>query len=233
MTVKRTYAGGRKILVVDDHASSGRHAATALSQCTGQVQWVKTASEALLASLSWLPDTIFMDLHLPDAGGLEVIRRIRSNWPADKPEPTIVVVTADVSPGNRKQLAQLKVSHVLLKPVPGEQLRAVAELTGRSGIQEPRSGEIQSEFRALFRDELEQRLPGLDSGLSKLDYKSVTAVLHQLIASAAFSGESRLEQSLRSLDTVCRQSGAPGEIARRYYEFLESAQEFMSRKKSK
>jgi len=232
MTVKRICAGGRRILVVDDHDGSGRHAAAALKECTGQVQWVKTASEALLASLSWLPDTIFMDLHLPDAGGLEVIRRIRADWPMDKPEPSIVVVTGDVSPGNRKQLAQLKVDHVLVKPVPGEQLRAIAGLTSNGGIQESRSGEVLTELKALFRDELEKRLPELDLGLSRLDYKAVTTVLHQLIASAAFSGEFRLEQNLRSLNTVCRQSDAPGEIARHYYQFLESAQEFMSREKS-
>jgi hypothetical protein len=81
----------------------------------------------------------------------------------------------------------------------------------------------------MFRSELEQRLPELDSSLCALNSQAAAAILHQLIASAAMCLESRLESGLRSLDSACRRGAQPGEIARRYHAMLEFAREFIAR----
>lgn len=230
MIIKREYAGHKRTLVVDDHTISGSYAVAALSQCPGQVRWVKTASAALSTSLSWHPHIICMDLHLPDTSGLEVISQILAEWPDDRPEPEIIVMTGDGSSLARENLALLRIDHLLVKPVSGEQLREVTGLGDISGISEPQTGEARFELQALFRDELNHRMLELDSGLSELNRKTVAGILHQLIASAAMSGESRVELSLRSLDAVYRRGGAPGDVARCYHDFLESAREFILRR---
>jgi len=221
MTHKRGNGAGRT-LVVDDHAISGRHAVTALGQCHGEVRRAGSATEALKLALSWYPHIICMDLHLPDIDGVALIRKIRENWPADRPQPRMVVLTGDGGAMRRKDIAALQVDHVLIKPVTGNQLRQV---TGHrdTGTDEPCTDEGWSELQVLFRAELEQRLPELDKSLASLDRNETAWILHQLIASAAICRETRLETSLRLLDTLCRQSASPVAIGRCYHELLESA----------
>jgi CheY-like chemotaxis protein len=228
LTLKPEY-GERRTLVVDDHAISGCHAVAALSRCPGRVRWAKTASEALNMALSWCPHIIFMDLNLPGTNGLDVCSQILAAWPVNSPVPKIIVLTGDESGVARDDLAVLKIDHLLVKPVSGRQLRDVAGLVDVGEINEPRNVTANVELPALFRDELRHRLPELDSSLSMLDRKKVAGILHQLIASAAMSGESRLESTLRALDAACRQDGTPVDIARGYQAFLKSAHEFISR----
>ncbi len=215
-------SGETRTLVVDDHAISGRHIVSVLSQCPGQVRRAGSASEALKLTFSWYPQIICMDLHLPDIGGVAVIRKIRANWPVDRPAPRIVVLTGDAKAIDREDVTSLHVDHVLVKPITGRQLRQVIGHPDTSGSGKPETGEDRSEMQALFRAELDQRLPELDKSLSLLDRRAVAGILHQLIASAAMTRETRLESSLRSLDTLCRQGGSPIAMARSYHELLES-----------
>jgi CheY-like chemotaxis protein len=221
--------GQRRILVVDDHAISGHHAVTALSLCPGKVRWSKTATAALELALDWLPHLIFMDLHLQNSNGLELLNRIREKWPAHRPGPKIIVTTGDDSVQARSDLAALNIEHWLLKPVSGQQLRTAAGLAHSSEIGESRTGKRHEELPVLFRAELRQRLPELDSCLSEPGRRKAVTILHQLIASAAMCGESRLESSLRILDKVCRHEEIHGDVAMCYHAFLETAREFMSR----
>jgi CheY-like chemotaxis protein len=170
-----------------------------------------------------------MDLNLPGTNGLDVCSQILAAWPVNSPVPKIIVLTGDESGVARDDLAVLKIDHLLVKPVSGRQLRDVAGLVDVGEINEPRNVTANVELPALFRDELRHRLPELDSSLSMLDRKKVAGILHQLIASAAMSGESRLESTLRALDAACRQDGTPVDIARGYQAFLKSAHEFISR----
>lgn len=228
MTLEPQY-GQLRILVVDDHAISACHAVAALSQCPGKVRWSKTASGALELALHWYPHLIFMDLHLQNTNGLDLLGRIREGWPVDRPGPKIIVTTGDESVQARGDLASLKIDHILLKPVSGQQLRAAASLASTSEVNESQAGTSRAELRALFRDELRERLPELDSCLSVPTRKKAVAILHQLIASAAMCGESRLESALRTLDAVCRQQEIPGDVALYYHALLETAREFISR----
>jgi len=221
--------GQLRILVVDDHAISARHAVAVLSRSAGEVRWSNTASGALELTMSWHPHLIFMDLHLHRANGLDLLGRIREQWPADRPEPKIIVLTADKSVQAGRDFAAFRVDHLLLKPVSGQQLRKAAGLGLTLEINESQSADSGASLPALFRDELEQRLPELDFCLSVPERKKACAILHQLIASAAMCGETRLESALRTLDKMCRQDEMSGEVAVCYHAFLETAQEFIAR----
>ncbi len=229
MTLKRQHVRPGKILVVDDHSISGQHAVAALSRCTGEVRWVKTATTAVETALAWRPHIIFTDRHLPDMDGFELLDRIRAEWPADAALPKIVVMTGDGSGLEGAASEALNIEHVLIKPVSGQAIRAAAGLAASSEIREPPAIGTGADLKTMFRDELVQRLPELDSSLSGLDGRATAAILHQLIASAAMCHESRLESGLRSLDTACRRQNSPGDIARRYHLMLEFAREFIAR----
>jgi CheY-like chemotaxis protein len=229
MTLKPEHDRLTKMLVVDDHTISGQHALAALRQCPGEVRWVSTASAAVETALCWHPHIIFMDRHLPGSDGLELLDRIQAEWPSDRSLPKFVVMTGDGSALAAAAIEATQVAHVLVKPVSGRKIRAAAGLAVSREIKESTAAGTGVELRAMFRSELEQRLPELDSSLCVLNSEAAAGILHQLIASAAMCLESRLESSLRSLDAACRQGAQPGEIARRYHVMLEFAREFIAR----
>ena len=184
-------SGALRILVVDDHDISSRSAAAALRQSAGSIKRAQTAREALATALTWLPDLICMDLHLPDISGLEVIRRIRLAWPPERSQPRIIVLTGDDSGLKQSDLAGLNIERLLVKPVSGHELREAARLQPNNHINEAGAYGHKLELEILFREELEQRLPELDRLISNFDRGPAAGILHQLIASSAMCNERR------------------------------------------
>jgi CheY-like chemotaxis protein/HPt (histidine-containing phosphotransfer) domain-containing protein len=80
-------------------------------------------------------DIVLMDRHLPDIDGIESARRIRSAEFARTPprRTPIIAVTADASPGHRKECLAAGMDGFLTKPLDLDQLRAaIADVTSRT-----------------------------------------------------------------------------------------------------
>lgn len=222
-----TLQGGCKILIADDHRISTRHAQAALENPRTQIRTAHSATETLSLSALWLPHIICIDLHLDGHEGTDVIKKIRSEWPESQPEPRIIVITGDRGGLSTKVMESLKIEKVLVKPVSGKQLRLY---TGLSDLDKPESAHEtmpEMQMRNLFLEELGQRLPELDQSVAQLQLVETTAILHQLIASAAICGESGFAADLRLLNARCRKNGALDEIAFAYRAVLESAQKLI------
>lgn len=82
----------RKILVIDDDESNLAVLHALLAQSGHEVQGAPGGASGL-ASVEDEPDfdLIFVDIHLPDIGGIEVIRQLRRKLP----ETVIVAATID------------------------------------------------------------------------------------------------------------------------------------------
>lgn len=80
------------VLVVDDHRVFAQTLAAALSAAADLkvVGVATTATEALEQAAATQPDVALIDLGLPDFGGIELARRLRS----DSPGTRVVVLTA-------------------------------------------------------------------------------------------------------------------------------------------
>ena len=228
MTIQ-SYSGENRTLVVDDHDISCRVAVAALRQSTGAVKLARNAREALATALTWYPDLICMDIHLPDINGLEVIRRIRLAWPAERPPPRVIILTGDDSGLKQSDLTALNIDALLVKPVSGQQLREAARLDRNNRVNESDARGHSLELRNLLREELVRLLPELDQCISNFDCIRATRILHQIIASSAICNERKLESGLRKLDTACRRDDSTADLARAYYALLESAHEFLYR----
>ena len=218
-----------RTLVVDDHNISSRFAVAALRQLAGTVKLAPNGKEALATALTWYPELICMDIHLPDINGLDVIRQLRLAWPPDRPPPRIIILTGDDSGLKPCDLAVLNIDGLLVKPVSGQQLREAARLHRTICVPEPDPPEHNPEIRKLFREELELRLPELDQCISDFDYTRAARILHQLIASSAMCNERKLESTLRELDASCRRDDSTADLARVYFSLIESAREFLYR----
>jgi two-component system, OmpR family, KDP operon response regulator KdpE len=82
---------GDRVLVVDDEPSILRVVAANLRARGYEALTVATGKAALTVIESQQPDCIVLDLGLPDIGGLEVLRRLRS-W---TPTPVVVLTAVD------------------------------------------------------------------------------------------------------------------------------------------
>jgi len=141
------------LIVEDDFRVARLHAeiVEALEGFT-VVATVHTASAALDAARHHQPQLVLLDLYLPDASGLEVLRRLRT-----LPEPTdVVVLSAAREMQSVRAAMQRGALHYLIKPFDFDDLRqrlaAYAELhAARSAERETHQQEVDRLFGLIRR----------------------------------------------------------------------------------
>ncbi|WP_017614671.1 response regulator transcription factor [Nocardiopsis salina] len=106
-----------RILVVEDDDRVARGLVTALRSASFEVQRVATAERALSAPPA---DVVLLDLGLPDADGIELLRRLRS-----RPQTAIIAVTARSEERDRVRGLRAGADDYVVKPF------GVAELLAR------------------------------------------------------------------------------------------------------
>ena len=111
------------LLVVDDDPTVPKLIGAALTDCDIQVVAEITAAEGLSAIKSQAPDAVFLDIHLPDTSGLEIIGAISK---IDSKLPVIFITASDDS---NTAIEAMKVGayDFLLKPLDMDQIQEVAE----------------------------------------------------------------------------------------------------------
>ena len=219
-----------RVLVVDDHCISREYTVSALRKTGSTVRQATGMHQACKRALSWLPDLVIMDWHLGDGTGLEAARTIRAQWPGDRP-PRIVLLTADLSKANRNRMPRTNEHGVFdcILEKPCEADRLVALLTPASWrVGEKAPGEL-FRLRASYHQELMKRLPDLERSLLEARIGEVSAIAHQLTASAGLCGESGLESSLRRLDRACRGRARVEEISDAWQRFTTATSDFLAR----
>lgn len=104
--------GGARVLVLDADPDGAASLAALLRLSGFDADEVHTAATALRAVAASRPHAVLMDLSLPDADPLRVIRQFRA---APQP-PAVVVVTGDTSPAARAAATAAGAADFLLKP---------------------------------------------------------------------------------------------------------------------
>ncbi|WP_306370504.1 response regulator transcription factor [Nocardiopsis sp. CC223A] len=106
-----------RILVVEDDDRVARGLVTALRSASFEVQRVATAERALEAPPA---DVVLLDLGLPDADGIDLLRRLR-----ERPQTAIIAVTARAEERDRVRGLRAGADDYVVKPF------GVAELLAR------------------------------------------------------------------------------------------------------
>lgn len=106
-----------RILVVEDDDRVARGLVTALRSASFDVQRVATAERALTAPAA---DVVLLDLGLPDADGIDLLRRLRQ-----RPQTAIIAVTARSEERDRVRGLRAGADDYVVKPF------GVAELLAR------------------------------------------------------------------------------------------------------
>lgn len=130
-----------KILVIEDEINIRNLLDTCLTTNGYQVVTVGTCRDAIMMTLSYVPDLVILDLGLPDKDGLEYIKEIR------KTETTPILVVSARSNENDKVLAlDLGANDYITKPFGNAELLARV----RAALRNRRSSEIEGVLDGRF-----------------------------------------------------------------------------------
>lgn len=84
-------------LIAEDEPLLARTLARMLGELWPGLQLAAMAEDgesAVALALQHTPDVMFLDIKMPGCGGLQVAEAVIDDWPADRPEPLFVFVTA-------------------------------------------------------------------------------------------------------------------------------------------
>lgn len=211
------------VLVVDDHDLSRRHTVRALREIDCRVKQASNGEEGLRDALALRPNLIFLDLHLPDTDGFSLLKKIRDAWPEHESAPSFVLLTGDTFVCSPRKLNALRLVALLGKPV---EAKAIMHLSRRylrqtPGVREDREHPFSrpptEKLRTIFLDDLEHQLPSLDLCLSRLEWESAKAILHQVIAASSICQDSGTEHYGRWLNECLNDPIRPDLVAHAYY----------------
>jgi signal transduction histidine kinase/CheY-like chemotaxis protein len=95
--------GTRRLLIVDDNDVSRYILRELLQQPWLEITEAANGTQALASIGETLPDGIILDLLMPDIGGIEILRQLRSN-PATETLPVLIYTSKPLSEPERVQL---------------------------------------------------------------------------------------------------------------------------------
>jgi signal transduction histidine kinase/ligand-binding sensor domain-containing protein/CheY-like chemotaxis protein len=121
--VARLAPGQRvRALVVDDVAENRQVLAQMLSAIGVEVHTAENGRQAIERMGAERPDIVFMDIWMPEMGGLEAVRRIRAEGGSEGPR--LVAVSASVLDHERRAYLEAGFDEVIAKPVHEEKVYA-------------------------------------------------------------------------------------------------------------
>lgn len=111
-----------KILVVDDEEIVRRSYRRLLDEARCSAETAADGREALDAMTREAFDVVLLDLRMPGADGMSVLRSIREQWPAAE----VVVITGYPTLETAKEAVRLGAYDYLAKPVEPDRILTVA-----------------------------------------------------------------------------------------------------------
>lgn len=131
-TVRATAAATARVLVADDMPANFELLEAILEMNGFEAEWARTGTEALAKLRAHSYELLLLDMHMPDLGGLEVVRRLRSDPAAHVPK--IVVATADTFMASSAEVLMIGADGIFTKPIDVPALVALVEsLLGTEG----------------------------------------------------------------------------------------------------
>jgi signal transduction histidine kinase/CheY-like chemotaxis protein len=200
---------GMRVLVVEDDLLNRHVMQAELRQAGVAVTTVEHAAQALRLARRMPWDAMLLDLHLPGADGLSLLRRLRAH--PDSAVTPVLLVSAHVTPAEQLEALELGVRTWLPKPHDPHVLReALAAL--RPAVSAPSPGAAATapvampDLDALFRQEW-PRLEAAVRGAGAPD--ALRAALHALRGALSVMRRPELLAEARRLEEAVQAGRVP------------------------
>ncbi|MDX2029033.1 MAG: response regulator [Blastocatellia bacterium] len=116
----------RRVLIVDDEPMIRWVMTQALKDWGFESIEAETASSARARFEEGAPDIVMLDINLPDASGLELLRRFKR----ERPEVPVIIVSGDVVVENTLQALRGGADNFITKPIDLKEMRLALEGAG-------------------------------------------------------------------------------------------------------
>jgi CheY-like chemotaxis protein len=202
------------VLVVDDDPVSLGFLTAAIDQCGGTAVPAASADAALATSSTAMLDLLLIDQHLPDANGIELLRRLRARGVA----APAVATSADIAAADQVRLIAAGFAATLRKPAAVAAIHALVrrliDLPATAVAPQRGDGEAQrNDGEAILDDPVALVAIGGDRAtlraLRGLLAGELEALIALLLGNAAASDASGFANSLHRLRASCGFCGAP------------------------
>jgi len=167
---------GQKIVIIDDDRTIQATLASVLERHGYSVAVGPNAAQGKKKIADDRPDLVLLDLGLPDADGLDVLREIK----AAQPTLPVMILTANDTLANAIESIKLGAFHFLAKPYAAEELLS---LCGRA--LEQRSLVEQTEKLQKEKEQLQRRLRDAEEQLRPVAISRRMREVEQLISRVA------------------------------------------------
>ena len=118
MNSKEKTINTAKILIVDDEENNIVVLERLLRQAGYSDIHCTTDSRKTMALYDQLsPDRVFLDLHMPEPNGFDLLEQLSSRRPEDGLYAPVLVLTADITPGAKLKALGLGANDFLTKPI--------------------------------------------------------------------------------------------------------------------
>lgn len=165
MNLKTQITTSSRILIVDNEDSNVVVLERLLRQA-GYVNIHGTTDSRMAVPLynQIFPDIVFLDLHMPDPNGFELLEHFAKQRPEDGMYVPILVLTADITPGTKLKALALGANDFVTKPIERCELllrtrnlletrflyRELAETSERCDEMRHRASEAEASSRLLL-----------------------------------------------------------------------------------
>ena len=105
----------RRLLIVDDNQDATRGMAHLLELCGHETECAYSGPDAILASRTFHPDVVLLDIGLPGMDGYEVAAKIRAE--SGLREIPIIAISGYGARDDRERSRQAGINHHLVKPI--------------------------------------------------------------------------------------------------------------------
>jgi two-component system, OmpR family, response regulator QseB len=177
-----------RVLVIEDDPQIGDAIATGLQQAGFTIDWVKTANDAVAATLSHAYSVMIVDLGLPDRSGLELLRDFRQIGM----DTAILILTARDGLQDRVQGLDAGADDYVVKPFDLEELCARVRALGRRVVGRPQP---VIEHHGLRLDPATRSVTR-DGNEIELSRREFDVLIHLLELKGQVVSRSRLEEQL-------------------------------------
>lgn len=205
---------GKRVLIADDSMPQLLLLAQFLRDCGALITMVRDGVAAEKAIETGSFDLALIDLEMPGRTGLEICKAFQHH-----PKPTrIVILTAHHLPNIHQSALSAGAAQVLVKPITSSQALAEAlcqhhperpdavgakpsaETGEFARLLEIAGPEMASELLARYQEDLVSVQSKLVAALPELDWQSLRAASHVLIALAGTAGMVALEHNARAFN---------------------------------
>lgn len=212
--VAQEILAGMRFLIAEDNQFSRLLLEELITRHGGDFTSATNGYEALQHAQAEPYDLLLVDVHMPDLGGEESIRRIRTQGTLNRNTP-IIVLTADVLQENQQALYEAGADALLFKPLQEKSLlKHIVELCRHpdrvDAIESQAQHEAPDTLLPHYRAELKRLLALCRETWLRSDEAELREILHQLLGVAGVFRRPELAEQAKRSHRRLREGGLEG-----------------------